>query len=50
MGRRRFNNFTPPAPRRAVGDDYGMDIMGEEEEEGEDEQVDHGDRGFIGDE
>ena len=25
VGRRRFNNFTPPASRRAVGDDYGMD-------------------------
>ena len=50
VGKRRFNNFTPPAPRTAVRGDYGMDINAEEEEEGEKEHVDPQDGGFIGDE
>ena len=50
VGRRRLNNFNPPTPRRAARDDYEMDIAGEEDEEGEHEQVDHGDGGFIDDE
>lgn len=46
VGKRRFNNFTPPAPRTAVRGDYGMDINAEEEEEGEKEHVDPQDGGL----
>ena len=50
MGRCRFNNLTPPAPRMTVGGDYRMDIEGREEEEGVEEHVDLGDECSIGDE
>ena len=47
VGRRRFNNFTPPAPRAPMEGDYEMDL---DVDQGDDnEQVDPGDGGFFAD-